>query len=483
MANNPGEFIEWLQICKNHEDPLCPLFTERDQENRLTFKNNLHTDNYGRSYVVPEPPKTWEERLVSAYDDSWSTGWLRKLAQSFFTKLDTISEGKAPFLKAVSNYFHLCRESIPRPISNCPNNTIIRAVAFHPYRNRLAVVRDDDAVFIYDVRDKRWLPLCLTHEFQERITCIEWQPVAGGRLALGCATGICIWHIMGDLTHPGKAWMRYFSFPGHTNVSSLSWCPRGDLLASSSPKSSDAIVWNVATGEATPLLASTGYGVMVVRWSHNSFYLFVGTLCSTMHVWETLTWTHESWDFPDYIETADNVEKRIPSGGCQCAAWSPDGKLLVIAEIGRSMLWTLALHHTPPRIDGTLLQSSLEISECYSGLSEDTEICVRELAWSCDVRGERLAVTIAAAGVGSANSHCVKRVEGDDSILLFSVVQVPQFLLKRCGELTSQSDTNRPYGLRFWPACRTGAILASIWLDGSIKIHSLQYKTKLHDSY
>ena len=99
------------------------------------------------------------------------------------------------------------------------------------------------------------------------------------------------------------------------------------------------------------------------------------------------------------------------------------------------------------------------------------------------MRGERLAVTIAAAGVGSANSHCVKRVEGDDSILLFSVVQVPQFLLKRCGELTSQSDTNRPYGLRFWPACRTGAILASIWLDGSIKIHSLQYKTKLHDSY
>ena len=82
--------------------------------------------------------------------------------------------------------------------------------------------------------------------------------------------------------------------------------------------------------------------------------------------------------------------------------------------------------------------------------------------------------------------------ETKDEILLFSVVQTPHFSLKPCGGIAGSQisnfiavhDTNnRPYGLRFWPACRTGATLASVWLDGNIKIHSLVYKTKLFDEY
>ena len=55
----------------------------------------------------------------------------------------------------------------------------------------------------------------------------------------------------------------------------------------------------------------------------------------------------------------------LSKGMCQCATWSPDGELLVFAETGTSSLWTLALHHIPPRIDGLLMK--INWMSVYSG--------------------------------------------------------------------------------------------------------------------
>ena len=58
-------------------------------------------------------------------------------------------------------------------------------------------------------------------------------------------------------------------------------------------------------------------------------------------------------------------ELSLSKGMCQCATWSPDGELLVFAETGTSSLWTLALHHIPPRIDGLLMK--IKLMSVYSG--------------------------------------------------------------------------------------------------------------------
>jgi WD40 repeat protein len=408
---------------------------------------------------------------------------------------------------------------VPRAIAIRPDNTIVRTIAWHPYRNRLAVVRADNAIFIYDVRSARWLETCLSHEFQSGVTCIEWQPMAGCRLAVGCESGICLWQIFDDETRPGRAWMRFLSYRGHTNISSLSWCPRGDLLASASPASSSVLVWEVLTGNGRPLEACRGHGVNIVKWSHNSYYLFVGTFSSTMYVWETKTWTCESWELPESsyrsgVENQGDCSGTVASGMCQGAAWSPDGRLLAVAETGSSVVWTLALHHVPPRIDGHFEKKSKQLNVkdhpyCLPG----EDIVVRELAWSYDARGERLAVTVAArshqtrnqtgtsseTSAPSSDSTNENEDESSDSIiLLYNVVQRPHFSFGPCGYLSRYGDDQaggssddevsgegyeRPYNICFWPACRSGATLASVWLDGAIKISQLVYKTTVHDEY
>ena len=85
----------------------------------------------------------------------------------------------------------------------------------------------------------------------------------------------------------GKAWMRLYATEEHHDILSISWCPRGDFLASASLSSENVMVWNVSLGTGTPLLCAHGHGVNIVRWSHNSFYLFAGAFTNKVFIWET----------------------------------------------------------------------------------------------------------------------------------------------------------------------------------------------------
>ena len=88
---------------------------------------------------------------------------------------------------------------------------------------------------MYDLQRTQWLPLRLSHEFQTNIKCLEWQPMSGSRLAIGCENGICLWRIVvtdGNNSNErqrdrGKAWMRLYATSKHHDIVSISWCPRG----------------------------------------------------------------------------------------------------------------------------------------------------------------------------------------------------------------------------------------------------------------
>jgi hypothetical protein len=63
----------------------------------------------------------------------------------------------------------------------------VAAFGWHRYLNRFAVGLKDggtDFIGLYDMDSESWLPTVLKHQFQRGVTCLQWQPKAGGCLAV-----------------------------------------------------------------------------------------------------------------------------------------------------------------------------------------------------------------------------------------------------------------------------------------------------------
>ena len=90
--------------------------------------------------------------------------------------------------------------AVPLPLqgslSATDSDTLVRALAWHPYRMRFAVGTGDGAVRIYDVESESWSAV-LEHEFQTDISVLSWSPSSGGMLAVGSRHGICLWTVAG----------------------------------------------------------------------------------------------------------------------------------------------------------------------------------------------------------------------------------------------------------------------------------------------
>jgi len=77
----------------------------------------------------------------------------------------------------------------------------VQAISWHPHLNTFAVAQMDaykdgssEYVAFYDMNSEQWLPTVVKHQFQRVITCLQFQPNAGGTIAVGCEEGICLWN-------------------------------------------------------------------------------------------------------------------------------------------------------------------------------------------------------------------------------------------------------------------------------------------------
>ena len=240
------------------------------------------------------------------------------------------------------------------------------------------------------------------------------------------------------------------------------------------------MVWNVSLGSGTPLLCAHGHGVNIVRWSHNSFYLFAGAFTNKVFIWETRSWRCESWS--------------LSKGMCQCATWSPDGELIVFAETGTSSLWTLALHHIPPRIDGLLMKIKLDVGILWDtdrkstgksaeneGVRSEKKILFMREGTCLVFRSTRptFGIDCIAEGTraGRGLDDAPATLPGDELIVIYNVFFRPKLRFSPSGFLRSSADAGRPYNIHFWPACRNGALLASAWANGMITVYPLLYRS------
>jgi hypothetical protein len=254
---------------------------------------------------------------------------------------------------------------------------------------------------------------------------MEWQPMSGAGLAVGCQSGICFWRLTENesdaettasrnvltSSHGRNGWCEFLcNSDNQQPVNTISWSPDGRLLASGSVSSDHIYVWDVATTTCTPLVAVASCGVSLIKWSPSGHYVFAATLSNVVRVWETKTWTGERWT--------------IPTGPCQSACWNPQGTLLLVAVAGCADMWTFAFHHTPPHIFGVLADLRLNVGHIWgehvsddegedvvkSAASNKHRLSIREVAWSKDPFGQRLAVTVNVRGGHlKKGSNCSKR--------------------------------------------------------------------------
>ena len=92
--------------------------------------------------------------------------------------------------------------------------------------------------------------LKLEHPFQVSVSAMEWKPLSGSTLAVGCRDGICIWtrsracSTGGDADLAGSDWhFRFLDSVGLSNVTALAWSPNGALLASAAQSEPRIRIW------------------------------------------------------------------------------------------------------------------------------------------------------------------------------------------------------------------------------------------------
>lgn len=324
---------------------------------------------------------------------------------------------------------------------------IIRSFAWDPQTMKFAIAFKDDSIKVYN-SPNNITPL-LKHALQKDVTSMAWKPYCASMLALGCQAGVIIWQLdpTSLVTRPSSTCMTLLSQKGHTGVTSVSWHPNGELLASCSPCDTSMLIWDVAKEECTPLQRYSGGGVSLVQWSPDGSRLFAATPSSLFRVWETHFWTCEKWT-------------KLTSR-CQAACWSSDGAYLIFANKEESVLYLVSFepssHIEPFQVGGS--KSAIPIADLSAvTFSNDSREnyrvggCIQNIAW--DKMGERLAVSFKESSL----------------IVVFRTKIKPTFEINPCGFIRGPQSQS-PQLMEFHHKFAHGALLAVCWSNGVI-IHT-----------
>ncbi|KAG0237305.1 hypothetical protein BGW42_001225 [Actinomortierella wolfii] len=234
----------------------------------------------------------------------------------------------------------------------------IIAIAMHPHLPLMAVALAIDSVWVYDLSQDKWYSAGMSHQQQTKVATLEWKPMSGVILAVGCNEGVKLWSVYKDpdaaqealasagaadfdatestkkppsqilseslnlpsrATNHGKdsAWMDPLSFPGMPSIDFISWDPLGEQFAAASIEKSKVFIHDMATRRTTSIGSGPG-PVSALKWSPAGDRLLVAYLNGEARIYSTVTW--------EYVTLDDGFE-----GPIQTACWTPDGFNLIYA--------------------------------------------------------------------------------------------------------------------------------------------------------
>lgn len=191
-------------------------------------------------------------------------------------------QAKAMYDYINKNYLKSPEIFMEHPLFN--NNESIRCMAWHPHLETLAIVFNDNNVYVYEKKEQVWSCQVLSHEKMTDITCIEWKKRAAGTIAIGCKQGVCIWTLGKTNQYNGtkptffsNALMKYVELDHLDYICSLAWdpTPGSHLLAIASANSSTLTIHDVLLNR-TSYLKRYGKGNILLRWSPSGEFLYQG---------------------------------------------------------------------------------------------------------------------------------------------------------------------------------------------------------------
>lgn len=342
----------------------------------------------------------------------------------------------------------------------------LQGVSWHQHKHIIAFISGSNQVIVRDYEDSEAKEPCiLSNDAQRDVKLLEWRPNGGRTLYVACKGGICIWaasfpgnaatvrsgaaSFLGTLSRGSGIKYILVDFLKSQNdeeISALSWSPNGRYLASASFESSSFTIWDVAQGKGTPIRRGLG-GISILKWSPTGDYFFSAKFDGTFFLWETNTWTSESWS--------------STSGFVTGATWDPDGRMILLAFSESSTLGSIHFASKPPSLDAHLLP--VELPEIVSLTNSQG---IEKIAW--DASGERLAVSYKG---------------GNDLyrglIAIYDVRRSPLISASLIGFIRGPGDNPKSISFAFHDKFKQGPLLSVCWSSGFCITYPLIFRSHI----
>ncbi|ELU13945.1 hypothetical protein CAPTEDRAFT_174161 [Capitella teleta] len=424
-------------------DAHCPTII-RDSEAKAAFLQHQETPR---------------KRLIAAWYEHGVSGILEELSNCHGTGPNLMKSVASALLATIrwtsslhsSLFPHLAmsNEELIAEFSTNPHwFGLVRSFAWHPHTTKFAVALRDDSVRVHSARKGDIIPT-LRHKLQKGVISLAWKSSSASVLAVGCKSCVLLWDVdpTSLATRPSGSSVQVLSYPGHSPITSLAWCPVSSLLASACPTDSSSMIWDHSLGSYERLRRVGGGGTSLVLWSPDGTKLLSACPSSVLRVWETRSWTCEKWT-------------KLP-GRCQAACWSPDSHVLLFATAEEPVVYCLTFDKvhpvdpTKPVVGGSKVAIAVADVAQIAMETEGTPVTVGGLiqAMCWDPFGERLAVSF--------------KGPGSELIAVFQSCLQPSVELIPCGFIRGH-PSSVPSLLSFHPNWADGALLTVAWSSGKI---------------
>jgi WD40 repeat protein len=358
--------------------PLPPPPTWEEPAGAITLANVQEIEPLGL-LALPEPPSTVfahalspDQTLLAGLNRDWLLVWDLVSGDLLFN---------APSRAANRVYFSPDKDDVYTvnsqgvvEIINATNGNLREAfaafpnyanvAAYDPERGLLALGATDGALKVWDLPARQSL-LTQPTGLDGEITALAFPP-DGRTLAVGADNGrVAVWDV------EARAMAR--GFETGARVGALLYAPDGARLVTASPVS--AQIWDAAGGQQTGVLETNGIGDVLAFVPDSPYLVSSGAEEGATSV---LIWN---------IETGATQASLAREGADRLsAAFSPDGQLLLLAELGvGGRLWSLegladgAVGRGGLIIDDTTLFSAVWTGDSFALLAFDTTGPIR--AW------------------------------------------------------------------------------------------------------
>ncbi|KAL5546888.1 hypothetical protein UlMin_006575, partial [Ulmus minor] len=196
----------------------------------------------------------------------------------------------------------------------------------------------------------------------------------------------------------------------------------------------------------TPIRRGLG-GISMLKWSPTGDYFFSAKFDGTFYLWETNTWTSESWS--------------STSGFVTGATWDPDGRMILLAFSKSSTLGSIHFASKPPSLDAHLLP--VELPEIISLTNSQG---FEKIAW--DASGERLAVSF-------KGGDCLFQ----GLIAVYDVRRTPLIGASLIGFIRGPGEDPKPIAFSFHNKFKQGPLLSVCWSSGFCCTYPLIFRSHI----